>query len=110
MNAKPLETVEAFPYLGRTVSYNNRYWVDLYQNLRKSRRWWEMVAKLVMKMGATVWALGVIYKAVLQMVLLYGIDIWVLKGSMLKALEVLYNRISRSITGNMDWHKAGGEW
>ena len=33
INVEPLEPTMDFPYLGRTFSYYNSVWVDLYQNL-----------------------------------------------------------------------------
>ena len=54
MNAEPLDPSVAFPYLGRTVAYNNRDWVDLYQNLKKTRRRFGVVAKVVKKMVSMV--------------------------------------------------------
>ena len=51
-----------------------------------------MVAKLVTKIGSTVWAQGVLYKAFVQKVLLYGINIWVVTGDILKLLEGFHNR------------------
>ena len=64
MNADPLDPIAAFPYLGHTVAYNNSDWEDLYQNLQKSHRRWEMVGKVVIKMGAMVQAQDILYKAV----------------------------------------------
>ena len=42
-----------------------------------------MVAKLLKKSGAAVRALEIMYKAVVQTVLLYGSDKWVVTGAML---------------------------
>ena len=64
VNADTLEHATEFPYLCRTVAFNNSYWVALYQNLRKVRRWWGMVAKNLTRMGATVRVRAMIYKAV----------------------------------------------
>ena len=50
------------------------------------------------------------YKAVLQLVILYGSDIWVVMGDMLKVLEGFHNRTARWITGMMASRGAGGEW
>ena len=43
-----------FPYLGRTVAYNNSDWAGLYHNLRKAQRRWGIVRKVVTKTGTTV--------------------------------------------------------
>ena len=77
MNAEPLDSVAELPYLGFTVAYNDIYWKSLYQNLWKARRRWEMLGKVVTNMGETVRERGMMYKELVQSVLLYGIKSWV---------------------------------
>ena len=60
-----------------------------------------MVTKVFMRTVATVREQVVLYKVVVQMVLLYGNDRWVVTGAMLKVLEVFHYRVARRITGNM---------
>ena len=45
-----------------------------------------MIVRVLKKTGATVRAHGMMYKAVSQSVLLYGSEIWVVMGEVLKAL------------------------
>ena len=45
-----------------------------------------MVGKVVKKMGATVWARYMLYKAIMQSVFLYERESWVVTGAMLKVL------------------------
>ena len=45
-----------------------------------------MVGMVMTKMRATVQARGMIYKAVVQTVLIYGSKSWVVTGAMLKVL------------------------
>ena len=47
--------------------------------------------------GATLQVRGVIYKAVSHVVLLYGSNIWMLMGVVLKVLEVFHHQASRRI-------------
>ena len=49
------------------------------------------------------------YKAVAQSVLLYGREVWVVNGEMLKVLTEFHHRVARRITGMMAKHGAGGE-
>ena len=56
--------MEEFPYLGRTIAYNNSIWLAVYQNLSKERRRWEMITRVLMKTGATARAGVKMYKAV----------------------------------------------
>ena len=46
-----------------------------------------MVGKVVLKMWAMMWACSMLYKAVVQLMLLYRSEIWVVTGAMHKVLE-----------------------
>ena len=96
-----MDTKSAFPYLGRTVAYNNSNWEALYQNLRKDQRRWGMLAKVLTKSGAVVWSQEMIYKTVVQTVLPYGSKIWVAMGEMLTVLEGFHHWVARK-TGGKD--------
>ena len=72
INTDTLPLLEDFPYLGWTIAYNNSDWEEVYQNLRKVRRWWEMVERVLERTGATVWSQGAMYKSLAQLVLLYS--------------------------------------
>ena len=110
MNADILDPVAAFPYLGCTVAYNNSDWAALYQNLWMARRRWRMLGKMVTEAGSTVWERGMLYKAVVQSVLLYGSEIWVVMRAMLKVLVGFYHRLARKIMGITARHTTSGEW
>ena len=56
VNVEPLDQAADFPYLDRTVTYNNSTWAALYQNIRKAWRRWGVVGKVVTKTGSTVQA------------------------------------------------------
>ena len=49
VKAEDMETTAAFTYLNLTVTYTNRNWAALYQNLRKAWRRWGMVTKVTTK-------------------------------------------------------------
>ena len=51
-----------------------------------------------------------LYKAVVQLVLLYGSKSCVLMGLMIKVLEVFHHRLVRSITGMTLRCTTSGEW
>ena len=58
------KSLEAFPDIGWKIAYNNSDWAAVYQNLRKERRWWGVIAQVMEKTGATVRDRGMMYKAV----------------------------------------------
>ena len=91
INSDTLPLSEAFPYLGRTIVHNNRYWAAVYLNLRKYRRQWGMIVRVLERTGATMWDRGEMYKAVVQSVQLYGSERWVVTGEILKFLTLFHH-------------------
>ena len=69
-----------------------------------------MVAKVVKKKVETVRDRGVIHKAIVYMVLLYGSKRWVVTGDMLKVLEGFHHWEAKRIAGKTDQHTMVGEW
>ena len=55
---------------------------------------------VLVKSGATIRARAMLYKAVVQVVLMYSSEIWVVKYVMIKVLKRLHHHISWRITGN----------
>ena len=69
-----------------------------------------MIARVLTKMGAAVRDRGMMYKAVSQLVLLYGSEIWVVIGEIIKVLEGSHNWASQRIMGMTATCGAGREW
>ena len=60
-----------------------------------------MIARVVAKLQIPAKAAGMFYKAIVQAVLLYGSETWVVDPPMLNVLESFHNRVARKITGRM---------
>ena len=99
---------EALLYLRQTIAYKKRDWVAVYLNLRKYRRRWGMTVRVLERIVATVQSWGAMYKTMAQSVLLYGIEIWMMTGEMLKALMAFHHQAARHITGMTAKRGAGG--
>ena len=69
-----------------------------------------MIEQVLEMMGETVRYRRAMYKAVVQSLLLYGRESWVVTGEMLKVLMAFHHRAARRITGMMVKHGAGREW
>ena len=104
-----LSNVTSFCYLGRPVTYNDSNWAALYKNLRKARTQWTKLARILVRDGATPRISGLFYKAVVQAVLLYGCETWVISPTMLKMLEGFHHRAARRISGKRP-RLVHGEW
>ena len=85
--------------MGRTIAYNNSDWVVVYLNLRKSWRRWGITVRVLERTGAMVQSRGEIYKEMVQSVLLYGSNSWVVTGEMLKFLTLFHHQTAQRITG-----------
>jgi exonuclease III len=95
----PIETVMEFKYLGRVVKNDDGDWPAVIQNVKKATATWGRICRILSKEGANPKAMASIYKAVVQAVLLYGSESWVLTQSMEKKLQSFHRRCARYITG-----------
>ena len=110
MNSDPMDPTASFPYLVRTAAYNKSDWEAMYHTLKKVRRQWRVVAKLLTKAGLKVQARVVVYKEVVHTVFLYGSDICVVMGEVLKVIEGFHHRVARRISGNTVQRTGDGRW
>ena len=69
-----------------------------------------MVAKVLTRIGDTVRYWEMIYKLVVQTILLYGSDIWVVAGAMLQVLEGFCHQAAKRIMGKTDRRTVDREW
>ena len=69
-----------------------------------------MIARVMAKTRATVWARGMMYKVVAQSVLLYRSESWVMTGEILKVLDRFHHRADRRITGMTATRGTCGWW
>ena len=63
-----------------------------------------MVSRVLVKVEDTVLSRAMLYKVVVQTVLFYGSDSWVITDSMMKVLEGFQHLISRRIAGETAQH------
>ena len=76
-----------FKFLGRVLADDDDDWPAVRANIRKARQRWGQVAQILSRQGATTSTMAYFYKAVVQAVLLYGSESWVLTQKMWKAVE-----------------------
>ena len=69
-----------------------------------------MVAKVLTKEGALLRALEMLYKVVVNMVLLYGNEIWVAMGGIMTVLEGFHHWVVRQISGDRAQYDQGRVW
>ena len=53
---------------------------------------------------------GIFYKAVAQVVLIFGVETWVLAPRMERALDSFQHRVAQRITGRQPRRQGDGSW
>ena len=97
----PLDRVSVFKYLGRVLSESDSDWPALYANLKKARKRWGMVSRVLRREGLRPRVAAMFYKAVVQSVLLFGSETWSITPQMLRALTGFHHRVARQLTGKV---------
>jgi hypothetical protein len=93
-----IENVGSFCYLGRMLSEDDNDRAAVQRNLRKARARWGRIAKLLKRQGANPVVMGRFYLAVVQAVLLYGSESWVLTEREKASLRTFHHRSARHIS------------
>jgi hypothetical protein len=113
-NGEPIETVKDFKYLGRILSDNDSDEECVERNLKRAKGKWGSICRILSNEGASPKIMGTFYKTIVQSVLLYGSESWVLTKPMIKKLQSFHRRCARYITGMHirpnDPNDLDGEW
>ena len=94
-----LAQTATFKYLGRPMSRVDSDWPALHRNMQRARQKWARASKILARQGASPKTCGHLYVAVVQSLLLYGAETWVITPDMLSLLSGFHNRCARRIAG-----------
>ena len=89
-----LARVEVFKYLGCLMAMDDTDTQAIRANLKKSRKVWKMLSRLLRGENMEPRVCGMFYKAVVQAVLLFGSETWVLTDSAMRVLEGFHLRLA----------------
>ena len=106
----PLALVASFKYLGRFLSKTDGDWPEVVHNLWRARHKWEQPARVLIREGTDARNLGNIYVAVVQAVMLYGSDTWVMTLRVGWVLCVFHHRVACRLTGRQPRIGQDGGW
>ena len=106
----PLSQVTSFNYLERFLAAENDDWTEVVRNLRRSMHKWVRPTWLLRREGADARKLGHIYLAVVQLVLLYGSETWVLTPHMQMMWGGFHHRAAHRLTGRKPQKGWDGGW
>ena len=96
---KQIQSVPSFQYLGRTLTAGDDDWPAVAGNLGKARKIWGGLQRILSREGATKQLSGNFFKAVVQQVLLFGSETWVVSPIMEQALSSFIHGEARRIIG-----------
>ena len=110
MDEREIETVKEFKYLGRILNDEDDDSAAVDQNLQRARCVWARFGKVLCRTGANPKQMAAFYKAVVQSVLLFGSETWVLTVGMKTKLASFHSRCARFITGKHIRENPDGSW
>ena len=91
VNGVLLVRASEFVYLGRAVREDGRDTTCIVRRISKARQRWGSVAKILKREGACSKVMAKFYLAVVQAVLLYGSDSWIITDRDWKRLRSFHN-------------------
>ena len=104
------ETLTSFKYLGRILTTGEANWLAVERNLRKASKRWTQMTRILGWERSDLRMSGLFFKAVVQAVLLFGSEMWVLTPRMERALGSFHNKIAGLITGRQPIQRGEGRW
>ena len=107
---KSLETVATFKYLRWVMTAGDDDWPEVARNLVKSRKSWGRLSQILSRKGADKRVLRNFFKAVVQAVLLFGAETWVLTPRIERALDSFMHGSACGITVKHPRRGEGGQW
>ena len=102
--------METFKNIGRILNRSDDKWPAVRRNVGKAHRVWSRLGKLLRREGADPQISEMFYLAVLQAVLLFGAETWVLLTEMSRKLEGLHVGFLRQVTGQKAKWQREGTW
>ena len=79
--------MDSFKYLGRLLHRTGKDWPAVRRNIGKARKVWRQLGKLLKREGADPIVSANFYQALVQEVLLFGAETWVLTAMKLEKLR-----------------------
>ena len=89
----PLSPVTSFKYLGKIIMAEDDDWPEVVSNLRKARRKWARMTRVMRREESDARTSGQIYLVVVQSVFLFGLDTWVMTPHIGMVLGRFHHRV-----------------
>ena len=108
--AEQIEGVEVFKYLRRLLDRSDDDWLVVLRNISKAMQVWGRLGKLLQREGAEPAVSAKFYRAVVQAVLLFGVETRVLSAPMMQRLEGAHVSFLRQVTQKQATQRRDGSW
>ena len=82
----PLEMVTSFVYLVRVISAADDNWLEVVRNMAKARAVWRRMTRILRREGEESWVSVFFLKDVVQLVLIFSAETWVITPRMVRFL------------------------
>ena len=105
-----MEGVEKFKYLESPMDQMDCDWLEVCQNFKRERKVWGRLGKMIKIEEADIKVSEMLYRAVVQLVLLFGLESWVLLSEMNKTVEQAHTRFLRQIMGKQVQRNPDRTW
>lgn len=105
-----IDLVSFFKYLGRWLADDDSDTLAVTKNLQKARLRWGRISRLLSRQTASPTTMARFYLAVIQSVLLYGCETWVLSQRDLHRLERFHARCARHLAHRHIRPRPDGSW
>ena len=76
--------------------------------LKKARKSWAQLTRILGQEGSNLRVSGMLFKVVVQVVLLFGSEMWVMTPCMERALDSFQHRVAQPITGRQSRRQEAG--
>ena len=105
-----VEVVRQFQYIGKTLEHTDNDCPAVQHNIGKKFSVWHSLVKLLRQEGSDNQVSALFYRAVIQVVLLFESDSWVLLDVMTRMAESTRVGFLRHIMGKWLRQQASGSW
>ena len=108
--AECIKGVEVFKYLEIMLDRSDDDWPSVQCNTMKARHVWGRLGELLQREWAESAVLEKFYRAVVQAVLLFGVETLVLMATMMQRLEGTHASFLRQVTCKHATRRRDGSW
>ena len=102
--------VTSFKYLGRVILATNDDWTAVVRNFPWAKTVWSRILRIISREGATPRVSGFFFKAVIQAVLVFGEETWVVSPRMGTSLGGVHTQVARRLTVQLPWRTTDRTW